>query len=516
MKQLLLTITLFIMLVFTAFAQTPQSFFYQAVVRDSGGSLINNQLVNFRLSIRQTDPLGTIVYQEIQPITTNDYGLVNIEVGTGLVGIGSISTIDWSAAIHFLQVEFDPAGGFSFIDMGTSQLVSVPYALHAASADNVDDADADPNNEIQDISIAGNELSISGGSTITLPAGGGSSTLDEAYDGGGSGLGRVITADAGAVEVSTTNSNAVAMDLSSNATGAVALRVRNFSTANSFSSIQAETNSNSNLASAVVGSTSGAAWGVTGQVESSATAEAGIYGSNLRTNGGHGVLGIGYNGLVGETNYSSGYAIYGDNTDQIAPLGNGIGVVGIGYVGVYGEDRYLGGIAGAYGVFSNGDMGATGIKAFCIDHPEDPQGKWLKHFSIESNEVLNVYRGTIVCDDNGEAIVEMPSYFDAINTEPSYQLTPIGQYAALYIKEELTDGRFIIGGGAPNMKVSWTLTALRNDPYLQQHPEKREVEPAKSQRAAGKVYMPELYGLDKEYKLNPSPKSNENKKMSKR
>ena len=505
MKSFILSLGLWLGSMSLLLGQAPQSFFYQAVARDASGILLDNQAVSFRLSVRQGSLGGAIAYQEIHPASTNDYGLVNLEVGTGLVSQGVFSAIDWSAGPYFLEVEFDPNGGFSFLAMGGSQLISVPYALHAGSVDSVDDADADPSNEIQSLSLSGSELSISGANSVTLPAGGGSSTLDEAYDGGGAGLGRTITADAGAVAINNTNANGVGLDITTAVNGSVGLRVNNQFAGNAFSAIQSETNSNSAAASAVIGSTTGLAWGVSGQVASTATSQAGVYGSNLRTNGGHGVLGIGFNGVVGESNYSTGYGIFAENYDAIAPLGNGVGVAGTGYYGVLGEDRYLGSVVGAFGVFSNGNLGASGVKAFYIDHPAAPEDKYLRHFSIESNEVLNVYRGVVVCDEQGEAVIHMPEYFDLINTEPSYQLTPIGGYAPVFIAEELEGGQFTIGGASPGMKVSWELTALRNDPYLQQNPEVREVVVEKDQRSKGKLLIPQLYGKGDESRMFPKP-----------
>lgn len=495
-------------------AQVPQSFHYQAVARDAGGQLLDNQSVSFQLSIRQGSLTGTVVYQEIHPVTTNDFGLVNLEVGTGLVGLGTFSAIDWSNGPYFMEVGFDPSGGFAFSSMGGSELISVPYALRAASADNVDDADADPNNEIQDISLVGSDLSISGGSTVTLPSGGGSSTLDEAYDGGGGGAGRIITADQGAVEVNSATANGVAVDVNTSGLNAVGLRVRSTNASSTFSAIQAETNSTSTVASAIVGNTTGAAWAISGQVDPTATAEAAIYGSNLRTNGGHGVYGIGLNGVVGETNYSQGFGLFGENFDAIPPLGLSVGVAGTGFYGVLGEDRYLGSVPGAYGVFSNGELGSSGLKTFLIDHPADPENKMLKHFSVESNEVLNIYRGTVVCDENGEAFIQLPDYYDLINIEPSYQLTPIGAYAPVYIKDELSKGSFSIAGAEPGMKVSWTLTSVRNDPYLQKFPEKREVVIDKTERTKGKYFMPHLYGASKDKKITTSPEKQKKQKLN--
>lgn len=206
-------------------------------------------------------------------------------------------------------------------------------------------------------------------------------------------------------------------------------------------------------------------------------------------------MGIGYNGVVGQTNYSSGYAVYGENFDAIAPLGNGVGVAGKGYYGVFGEDMYAGGTAGAFGVYSNGNLGATGTKTFHIDHPKDPENKFLRHFSIESNEVLNVYRGTIAFDASGEAAVTLPDYFNDINKNISYQLTPVGAYMPLFVKEKVNAGnQFVIGGGTPGKEVSWAVYAERNDLYMQKNPHQRNTELNKRDSEKGRYLMPALYG----------------------
>ncbi|MCB0780471.1 MAG: hypothetical protein KDC03_13245, partial [Flavobacteriales bacterium] len=97
---------------------------------------------------------------------------------------------------------------------------------------------------------------------------------------------------------------------------------------------------------------------------------------------------------------------------------------------------------------------------------------------------------------------------ESINTDASYQLTPVGGWMQLYIKEELRDGRFVIAGGTPGGKASWTVHALRNDPYLQQHPEKRAVELPKREGQKGRYVMPELYGAGPERKLvNGTPEA---------
>jgi hypothetical protein len=105
-----------------------------------------------------------------------------------------------------------------------------------------------------------------------------------------------------------------------------------------------------------------------------------------------------------------------------------------------------------------------------------------------------VYRGIAQFNSQGEAIVNLPDYFSDINTNPSYQLTPIGGPAQLYIKEKINHNQFIIGGGQSGMEVSWMVTAERNDLYLQKNPLQKSVEMEKEQTQKGKYFMPTLYG----------------------
>ncbi len=113
------------------FAQPPQSFSYQAVVRDNAGEFLANQPVNLRLSIRSATAGGTLLYQETHLATTNLGGQVNLLVGLGTPTSGTFSAIVWSTGIKFLQVEIDKTGGTNFISLGATQLVSVPFALYA-------------------------------------------------------------------------------------------------------------------------------------------------------------------------------------------------------------------------------------------------------------------------------------------------------------------------------------------------------------------------------------------------
>jgi len=117
------------------FAQSPEAFKYQAIARDASGNVIANQNVSFRISILKTSETGTPVYVETHNLTTNNFGLVNLNIGNGSPVSGNFSTIDWSTDKYYIKVEMDAAGGTSYQSMGTSQLLSVPYALNAKSAE---------------------------------------------------------------------------------------------------------------------------------------------------------------------------------------------------------------------------------------------------------------------------------------------------------------------------------------------------------------------------------------------
>jgi len=115
-------------------AQSPNAFNYQAVVRDAGGAVLSNQPVGVRMSLLQGAATGTSIYAETFTPTTNDYGLIAMAIGTGTVLNGDFTTIDWSNGPYFLETAIDPAGGTDYSVMGTSQLLSVPYALYAENA----------------------------------------------------------------------------------------------------------------------------------------------------------------------------------------------------------------------------------------------------------------------------------------------------------------------------------------------------------------------------------------------
>lgn len=418
-------------------------------------------------------------------------------------------------------------------------------------------------------------------------------TLDDAYDFNGSGLGRTITADAGAVEINmpsgATNTEGLTVTAANGSTGTPASAINvlcsgvgasvyaeNNNAANPYNTIQASTNSTNAYTSAIAGYYDGTNQGVGiyGSVYNSASSGvAGVMGVNNRTNGGYGIYGQGFNGGVGETNDAGGAGLWGQNNNGTG-TGNACGVIGDGNYGVWGQTSYgqagvfglnartsgghgvwgqgvngvvgesvningygvwgsnsatsdpgigtagvgVTGVAGqstntslSYGLYSYDDGGiynqldvggnfyAGGTKSFRIDNPMDPDNKFLIHFSIESDEIMNIYRGTVSLNANGEAEVELPEYFHLINKNFSYNLTAIGMPAPnLYIKQKIRNGKFVIAGGAPNQEIDWVVYAERNDKYLQKNPQLRNTQPEKTDRYKGRYVHPQLWGQQAE------------------
>jgi cysteine-rich repeat protein len=135
MKKIILSLVAIATLSLNSFGQAPEGFKYQAVVRDGGNLILVNQPVGMQLTLQQGSIGGTAVYTETFAITTNAFGLVNLEIGTGTT-TDDFSTIDWSAGPYFMETALDVTGGTSYSVMGTSQLMSVPYALYAKTSGN--------------------------------------------------------------------------------------------------------------------------------------------------------------------------------------------------------------------------------------------------------------------------------------------------------------------------------------------------------------------------------------------
>ena len=158
-----ITSLILVIVALCTFAQTPQSFNYQAVLRDASGNILANQNIEIQIDILQGSASGSAIFSENHSTTTNNFGLVNLTVGS--ISSTNFSSIDWTDGPFFIQISVDGTV------MGTSQLLSVPFAMHAITVENdaVEDDDADPENEIQVLSINADTIFLSSGGFAILP-----------------------------------------------------------------------------------------------------------------------------------------------------------------------------------------------------------------------------------------------------------------------------------------------------------------------------------------------------------
>jgi hypothetical protein len=257
----------------------------------------------------------------------------------------------------------------------------------------------------------------------------------------------------------------------------------------------------------------------------------GVYGASS-AEGGSGVVGFGgvggtsgtgvtgqgtFAGVYGLTNNQSQYGVYGEASGAAKEA---FGVYGLASgedaTGVWGQGAYIG-TAGVctgsegIGVFASasadesstalsvgGNASITGLLSkgagsFKIDHPLDPAHKYLYHSFVESPDMMNVYNGTVALNRDGQARVELPDWFEALNRDFRYQLTAVGAPAPnLHISSKVADGAFSIAGGNEGQEVSWQVTGIRQDAFANAH--RIVVEVDKPAEDHGRYLHPELFG----------------------
>jgi hypothetical protein len=228
------------------------------------------------------------------------------------------------------------------------------------------------------------------------------------------------------------------------------------------------------------------------------------YGVSGYGNSGPGVYGTGNSGMTGVEGIGLGagtgvYASSTSGTGVIATVSSGGPAVN-----AYGGGSATGVLAGSdkgYAGWFNGNVTVEGTlsastKDFKIDHPVDPANKYLVHASVESSEMMNIYTGNITTDAQGEATVQLPDWFESLNTDFRYQLTVIGVFAQAIVAHEIEQHQFQIRTNMPNVKVSWQVTGVRQDAYAKAHP--LQVEEDKPEKERGFYIHPELYGAPEE------------------
>ncbi len=440
-------------------AQAPESFKYQAVVRDASNLVLTNQAVGMRLTIQQGSIGGTAVYTETFSVTTNAYGLVNLEIGTGTT-TDDFSAIDWAMGPYFIETAADLTGGTSYTVMGTSQLMSVPYALYAKMADSVpNDFDMDSTNEY-------NTSVVLNGTNL------------ETTDGGGT----IVT------DLSS---------LSGSGSSNWALQGTNLYNTNSGNVSVGFNNPLHTFAVGRTDTTAAIGIGYLGAFNEPYSGSL-VFSEDLSFSGDCGLKFM-HNGATNDLFLAGGCTTFSDTLLRFNRngysnirnlyLGNNYSTNSMIPLTVEGNSSFTGDMTITGNLNVTGNI-AKGGGTFKIDHPLDPSNKYLVHSFVESPEMMNIFSGNIVTDANGYATVTMPEYFEAANKDFRYQLTVIGSFAQAIIQEKISGNQFVIRTNQPNVEVSWQITAVRADAYANAN----RVEPEEEKENKGTYVHPELYG----------------------
>mgnify|MGYP006088820945 CR=1 FL=1 len=460
------TIAAALLMTASVWAQAPEKMSYQAVVRNASDVLVTATVVGMQISILQGSASGTSVYTETQIPTTNANGLVSLEIGSGTVVSGTFNTIDWAVGPYFIKTETDPTGGTTYTITGTSQLMSVPFALHAKTAESI----TGTVNYTENDPIFG--ASVANGITAIDTANWNNHTVDtdtQLDSTGVANLGYVAGGNWTLTGNNINNSNSGNVGIGS-PTPIHLLEI-------------GSTDTNSVVS---IGHVGGFNQPHSGELVFSENLEYNEFcGIKFQLNGASDNL-----HLIGGCPSPDTIARFnrtGQSNLQSLRIGSNILSSAPSTLTVDGDIQV------------NGNINVTGNIAkgggtFKIDHPLDPENKYLIHSFVESPEMMNLFSGNIITDENGIAYVTMPEYFEAANKDFRYQLTVIGTFAQAIVKEKIKGNIFMIKTNKPNIEVSWSVTSVRADKYAQEYPIVSEVE----KELKGSYIHPELFGAGKE------------------
>lgn len=492
-------------------AAVPAMMSYQGSLQDPQGAPLDGTF-DMIFAIYDVATEGAAIWTETQSVVVNE--------GHFIVLLGAVEPLPadlFSAQFRYLGVTIGADPEMS----PRRQIVTAAYAHHAQSADIaldvldgvLTDADISPTANISPTKIAGTALTLGGDNNFS----GTTTYLDSAMIVGDNKvvIGRNTAPEGDDVltikrSLATSESaNGVTIDLANTGTGPIhGLNSTAAGTGNlaiGIAGTASAATSNVGVYGTAVGETGNltgvqgevsggfSITGVRGSVYSSGGNPYGVFGEASSCSDGYGVKGL------AEDNITSGRAVDGLAYQN---SGNGFGVVGralenggTGY-GVYGSAGENG-IANWAGYFS-GDVNVTGtvfspVKIARIDHPLDPENRYLQQTGVQSPDMINVYTGNVTTNQTGDAVVSLPDYFMAVNSDFRYQLTVVGQFAQAIVSNEIENNRFSIKSDKPNVKVSWQVTGIRQDRFSQAH--RVVVEAAKSTHEVGKYLHPELYGF---------------------
>jgi hypothetical protein len=256
-------------------------------------------------------------------------------------------------------------------------------------------------------------------------------------------------------------------------------------------------------ATGVAGNSTGTGAGVSGSggtygAYGTASSGYGVYGTvpSSGVDGVHGISASENSGVAGINNNStSGYGVYGQ-AESPGGVGGGFYNTSTGDA-LFAENQN----SGAYAAFFLGNVDVDGnlskaAGSFKIDHPLDPANKYLYHSFVESPDMMNVYNGNVTTNAEGEAVVTLPDWLEALNRDFRYQLTVIGQFAQAIVESEVANHQFTIKTDKPSVKVSWQVTGIRQDAWANAH--RIPVEAPKAQADRGFYLHPELFGAPPE------------------
>jgi hypothetical protein len=196
------------------------------------------------------------------------------------------------------------------------------------------------------------------------------------------------------------------------------------------------------------------------------------------TGGGRGVFGLSVSGIGVSGASTSSYGVAGSSSSSFGMTATSGSSDGF-YALTNSTDPAKAAVralaqSGAFAGIFQGNVSVSGTLSkgagsFKIDHPLDPENKYLYHSFVESPDMKNIYDGNVTTDDNGEAVVDMPDYFEALNSDFRYQLTVLGTFAQAIVAKKIKGNRFVIKTSAPNVEVSWQVTGIRQDAFANKH-----------------------------------------------
>lgn len=525
MKKLLLSFFSATLLASAVSAQAPNFINYQAAVRNGSGAVLASTAVPVRFTIHDATAAGPILFQETNTVTTTAQGILNTTIGSGTAVTGTMTGINWTTGVKFLEVELNTGSGYTSI--GSQQMVSVPYALYAANAGGspwtLSGSDIYNNNPgkvgigtttpVSPFTVRGNnEISalqfipsgVYGGwqgfynrNTYMGYMGNYNDTLS--MDFGTSSIGKDVNLVTNAAPKLTVKKNGQIGMGTTTPSSMFHTQINGIGTSGSgpiYLGTLMVTGASANGTASGIYSEGG--W-------------RGVFGRNKGVASGFEAVGV-FGAVDSSNSYTRGIGVKGEVT-ALGP--NNYGIYGVA----------TGGTSSNYGVYANCVTGtnnyaayfdnkiyatsaSSSIKSFKIDHPLDPTNKYLYHSSIESNDMMNIYNGNVTTSASGEATITLPSYFAALNKDFKYQLTCIGTFAQAIVAEEISGNTFKIKTDKPNVKVSWQVAGVRQDAAANYYRIQDEVE--KTGNEKGFYLVPEAYGKGPEMRFTYPSKVNTN------